>query len=208
MSASVPLLVLPPTATAAAAELRQLRLAAVTGGYGAAPFLQHLSFLLHVAEWQQEMEPAAARRVRCLARRLAAFCVSNSWLATAELLLPALAVVGAGGASGAGSKGSVPAKAGGPGAEPEAALSAAAAASYANDSAEEQHELSELLRRLSRQEEQLEEEAPQRRPQTSAPAVPPNAATHLADWLWAGCKMAAGMASMALFLRNYAGLPS
>ena len=208
LSASVPLLVLPAAATAAAAELRRLRLSAVTGGYGAAPLLQHLGFLLHAAEWQQQVEAAAARRVRRLARRLAAFCVSNSWLATARLLLPALAVVGAGEGTGGSSKGPAPVKAGAPGADPEAAA-AAAAASSANDSAEEQQEVSELLRRLSRQEEQLEEEgAPQLRPQGPVPSQPAQAAIHLADWFWAGCKMAAGMASMALFLRNYAGLPS
>ena len=190
------------------AELRQLRLAAVTGGYSAAPFLQHLGFLLHAAEWQQQMEAAAARRVRRLARRLAAFCVSKSWLATARLLLPALAVVGADGASGAGRKGSASTKAGGLGADPGATALAAAAAAPANDSAEEQQEVSELLRRLSRQEEQLEQEAPQRRPQAPAPAEHPQEATHLADWFWAGCKILAGMASMALLPRNYAGLPS
>lgn len=208
----MPLLVLPASATAAAAELRQLRLAAVTGGYGAAPLLQHLGFLLHAAEWQDDVEEAAARRVRRLARRLALFCVSNSWLATARLLLPALAVVGAGETAGGGSKGPSLAKPDATGAGP-AAAAAAAAASSANDSAEEQQEVSELLRRLSRQEEQLEEEGvAELRPQGPVPSGEPAQAatgTHLVDWFWAGCRMAAGMASMALFLRYYTtGLPS
>ncbi|KAL4452785.1 hypothetical protein ABPG75_008447 [Micractinium tetrahymenae] len=211
LSRSLPLLVLPRWAGAAASELRQAAQHAADGGWSAAGLLQHLGFLLHTAEWQQcsqgALEPEAARRVHRFARQLASFCIARGWHATASLLLPALAVHGPEDHEAAAS--AAAAKQGDAIAIPPTppAVAAEEAAAALGLPAEERQELRRLLGQIAEQQgaaghdgQPWEEDGPAAEGQPAD--LRARLAKQLPDWFWTGCNLAACMAGLALVLRS------
>lgn len=203
LSQAAPLLVLPSSATAAVAELGA-GLEGMQSG-DVAGLVRRLGFLMQAAEQAPPHEAAAAQRVGQLARTLALACGEHGWLATAHLLLPAMALGGEPSGSSAGS--SSAAQSGkGEGRAPPRPGTAAAAALHASKGAapEEQERLELLLARLAAldADEAAAAAAAEQHELHEPRGLRGLLAAHAADWFWTGCNLAAGAASLALLFRN------
>lgn len=211
LSRATPLLVLPAWAEEAAEELVQLPEATAAGGPGAAAALVRATgFLLHAAEVQAEAQrgynPLAVQRATRLARGLALFCAARGWLATARLLLPAMALS----SSAAGSNAAAARQAGKGGSDglygPLTQAAAAAVAASKAAGPEEQAALRELLQRLAAHEPKgPRKPRPEEREREAqlAGGLQAELRSQLSDWVWAGCNLVAGTVSVLLLLRNF-----
>ncbi|PRW61318.1 squamosa promoter binding [Chlorella sorokiniana] len=191
LSRAVPLLVLPPTASAAADEL-----AAGLAGLPpseAASLLLHLGFAMQAAELAPRLQEAAVQRVSRLACALALACGERSWVSAARLLLPAIALaVQPGEGCSCNTHGQA---AGGKDGQPACSVADAMAGLRAckGMAADQQQRLDLLLARMAAQES--EEAVTPQQAQQAQHAAPARPAARLSDWFWAGCNLAAGAAT-------------